>query len=97
MIDHDATLGRNAADQVMELPFDGGEVVKDVRVIELKVVEDGGARTVMNKLAALVEKSGVVFVGLDDEIGAVVASNPCAESGRDLEVQWHAAHQKARL
>ncbi|MNC91112.1 hypothetical protein D3C83_73080 [compost metagenome] len=51
----------------MELALDGREVVEDVGVVELQVVQDRGARAVVDELAALVEEGGVVFVGFDDE------------------------------
>jgi len=76
---------------VVELALDGGQVVEDVGVVELEVVEDGGARAVVHKLAALVEESGVVLVGFDHEIPAA------PQPRRNTEVQRHAADQKARL
>jgi hypothetical protein len=54
---------------VVELALDGGQVVKDVGVVELQVVQDGRARAVVDELAALVEEGGVVLVGFDDETG----------------------------
>jgi hypothetical protein len=58
---------RHGAHQVVELALDRGQVVKDVGVVELQVVQHGGARAVMHELAALVEEGGVVFVGFDHE------------------------------
>ena len=52
---------------MMELRFDRRQIGEDVRMIELKIVEDGRARVVVDELAALVEKRRVVFVGLDHE------------------------------
>ena len=63
----------------MELPLDGGQVVEDVRVVELEVVQDGRARPVVHELAALVEECGVVLVGLDDE-GRIVAAPSLADT-----------------
>ena len=40
----------------------------DIGVVELDVVDDEQFGQVVNKLAALVEKSGVVLVALDDVI-----------------------------
>ena len=64
----DAPARGNGADEVVELPFDGREVVEDVRVVVLEVVDDEGARAVVDELGALVEERGVVLVGLDDEV-----------------------------
>ncbi len=50
---------------MMELGLDGAQVGKDVGMIELEVVEDCRARTVMDELRALVAEGGVVLVGLD--------------------------------
>src|SRR5687767_10407273 len=51
--------------EVMKLPFDRRKIVEDVCVIELDIIENRGAGTVVDELRALVEKSGVVLVGLD--------------------------------
>jgi hypothetical protein len=84
--DHTAT--RNRADEVMNLPLDGGEIGKDVGVVVLEVGEHEGARPVMHELRTLVEESRVVFVGLDDEVLAA------AETRRDAEVLRHPADEK---
>ena len=47
-------------------------VLVDVGVVELDVVDDDQFGQVVDELAALVEKRGVVFVALDDVIGRVV-------------------------
>jgi hypothetical protein len=103
-VDHHATRGRHGAHQVVELALDGGQVVKDVGVVELQIVQHRRARAVMHELAALVEKGGVVFVGLNDKQRAGVERPfACdgalrgAQAGRHPEVQRHAANQKARL
>ena len=84
-------MRRHGAHQVMELALDRGEVGEDVGVVELEVVEDRGARPVVDELRALVEERGVVLVGLDHEERAV------AEPRRHAEVQRHAADQEAGL
>ena len=66
-VHHHAAGGRDGAHQVMELPLDRRQVVEDVGVVVLQVVEHGGARAVVNELAALVEEGGVVLVRLDHE------------------------------
>ena len=88
----------------MELALDGGQVVKNVGVVEFQVVQHGGAWPVVDKLAALVEESGVVFIGFDHEqrclaLGTSAGLGPPggAQPGRNAEVQRHPTHQKAWL
>jgi len=57
----------HGAQQLIELAADGGNVGIDIRVIEFQIIEDGGARPVVDEFGALVEKRGVVLVGFDDE------------------------------
>ena len=52
---------------MVELCLDRGKIAENVSVIEFKVVQDDGARTVMDEFRALVAESGVVFVGFDHE------------------------------
>ena len=82
-------VARHAAQQLVELPLDGGQVRVDVRVVEFEVVQDRRARPVVQELGALVEKRRVVLVRLDHE-------RPAAQARRDAEVLRHAADQKAR-
>ena len=69
-------VARHEADEVAERFLHRVEIVEDVRVVEFQIVDDGDLRLVMDELAALVEKRGVVFVALDDEPFAV--REPCA-------------------
>ncbi len=73
-VDHHTSSRRNSSHQVVELCLDGRQISKDVRVVELQVVEDCSPGAVMDKLAALVEKGGVVLVGLDYEAFALAQS-----------------------
>ena len=63
--------------------FEGGldrlQVFKNIGVIELEVVDDRDLRQVMDELAALIEKGGVVFVAFDDEPFAVGEARALAE------------------
>ncbi len=86
----DAPLGGDGADQMVELGLDGAQIREDVRVIEFQIIEDGGARPVMDELAALVEEGGVVLVRLHHEERRV------AEPGGHAEVARHATDQIAR-
>ena len=85
-IDHHTPLRRHSAHQVMELPLNGRQVVKNISVVKLQVVQDRCAGTVMHKLAAFVKKSGVVLIGLNHE----VAGPP--EPRGHTKVQRHAAN-----
>ncbi len=82
---------RHGAHQMVELRLDGGEIGEDVGVIEFEVVQDRGARPVVDELRALVEEGGVVLVGLDHEEARI------GEPRRNAEVQRHAADQEARI
>ena len=87
----DTALPRHDAHQVVELLLNRFQVVKNIRVIELKVVEDQRARAVMDKLGAFVEERAVVFVRFNDKEWAI------AQTRRNVEVTRHAADHKARL
>ena len=76
---------------MVELALDGRDVGKDVRVVELEVVEDRHPRPVVDELAALVEERGVVLVRLHDEFPP--ATEPC----RNAEILGHATDQEAGL
>ena len=81
--------GRHGAQQMVKLGLDGGQVRKDIRVVELEIVEHHGARPVMDELAALVEKGGVVLVRFDHE------KRRAAKPRGNAEVAGHAADQIA--
>ena len=72
---------------MVELRLDRGQVGKDVGVVELEIVEDRGARTVMHELGALVEERGVVLVGLEDEEGRGGRARRHAEIARNTADQ----------
>ena len=104
-IDHHPTAGGHGTHQVMKLPLDGCQVVKNIGMVEFEVVEHGSARPVMHELAALVEESRVVLVRFDDEKGcrtsyfacclaARCITVTCAEACRHVEIEGHATHQK---
>ena len=66
------------AHQVVELALDGWKVLKNIGVVKFQIVQDGGAGTVMHKLAALVEKGRVVFVGFNHKVVARMACSDFA-------------------
>ena len=89
-VDDDAPLAWHAAQQVVELRLDGGQVGEDIGVVEFEIVQDQRGREVMHELAALVEQGRVVFVRLDDERAA-------AQPRRHAKILWHATDQEARI
>ena len=56
---------------MMELGLNGRKVSKDIGMVEFKVIDHQSLRAIVHKLRALVEKRTVVFIGLDNEKGAV--------------------------
>ena len=88
-IHHQATARGHSAHEVMELRLDGCQVRKDIRVVELEVVENRRARPIPDELRALVEKGGVVLVGLDHEEGRI------REPRGNAEVARHATDQES--
>ena len=66
-IHHQPTTGGHGAHKMVELPLDRGQVVKNICVVELKVVQNRGARAVVDELAAFVKKRSVVFIGFNDK------------------------------
>src|SRR5262249_7662052 len=77
---------------------------KNISVIKLQVVDNPNLRQVMNKLAALIEKSRVIFVPLDDEPFAVrksrtlrkIVRNPANEITRVQAVMFEDPRQQRR-
>ena len=63
----DQAIAAERAHQMMKLGLDRSQIRKDVRVIELEVVQNRGARMVVDELRALVEERRVVLVGFDHE------------------------------
>src|ERR1051325_937239 len=55
------------------------EVFENIRVIEFQIVDDGNFGQIMHEFAALVEKSGVVFVAFNDEPFTICKSRALAE------------------
>lgn len=65
---------------MVELFLDRFQVVKDIGVIELKVVEDQRTRAVMDKFRAFVEEGAVILIRFDNKEVAF------AQTRRDLKV-----------
>ena len=82
----------HSSHQMMKLRLDGGKIAEDIGVIELKVIENRGARPVVDKFAALIEKSRVVLVCFDHKT--------CVRhtrARRNTEILRNAADQKTRF
>ena len=71
----------------MKLALDGRDVLIDVGVVELEIVEDEGARAVMDKLRPLVKKSTVVFVRLNNKEGRSTQTRAGLKVGRSAADQ----------
>ena len=73
----------------MKGSLDFAEAPKNISVVKLEVVDDNGLGQVVDELAALVEKRGVVFVALNNE--PVAVGETCALA----KVVWDAADEEA--
>ena len=92
---------------MVELPLNGGQVIKNICVVKLKVVQNRGAGAVVDEFAALIKKRSVVFVGFNDKrcaldlaVGTLrtgLAKARLAQARRNSKIQRHAAHQKSRF
>ncbi len=87
----DASLTRHDAHQVMELFLNRFQIVKDVRVIKLKVVEDQGSRAVMHKFGTLIEEGAVVLIRFNHEKVAFT------QTRGNVKVTRHAADHESRF
>lgn len=65
------SIGGHGLDEMAEGFFDGGEVFKDIRVVELQIVQESYLGAVVDKLTALIKKGRVVFIPLDNKPGAI--------------------------
>ncbi len=61
------SLSRHDAHQMVELFLNRAQIVKDIRMVEFKVIQDQRARAVVDKFRTLVEKGAVIFIRLDNE------------------------------
>ena len=71
----DTTIGWNQLDQVAESALHIAQVPEDIRMVELKVIENQNVRTVVDELAPLVEKGAVVFIPLNDKRGCGISGS----------------------
>ena len=76
---------------MVETLLDRLDILKDVRVIIFEVIQNGGAGTVVHKLASLIKEAGVIFVTLNHKVRAL-GRQPRAVT----EVRRHAADQVPR-
>ena len=75
----------------MKLRLDRRKVGENISVIIFQIVDDQRVGAVVHKLRPLVEKSGVIFICLNDEV------SPLSKTGRDTEIGWHAPYEKSGL
>src|ERR1700722_11860129 len=58
-------------DEMRKRFLDGGEVFKNVRVIKLEIIDNRGFGLVVDELAALIKKGGVILIAFNDDPFAV--------------------------
>ncbi len=80
-------VSRDDVDEPFKRKLDGREIFENVGMIKFEIVDDDEFREVMNELAPLVEKSGVVFVAFDDEPIAIREASALAEIIRNAADQ----------
>ncbi len=90
-MDEDLTVTGDRAQQVMKLGDDGVQIRKNIGVIVFEIVEDEGARVVVDEFGAFVEKGGIILIGLDDKEGTA------PQTGRDAKIQGFATDEKTGL
>src|SRR5438477_47051 len=61
------TIAGNQVDQALKGSLDRGQIFENVGMIKFQIVDDGNLRQVMDELAALIEKGGIVFVPFNDK------------------------------
>ena len=74
---------------MVELALNGRQVIKDIRMIVLKIVNNQRAGVVVNKFGAFIKESGVVFVSFNNK------KRRAAKPGRNTKILWDTANQKA--
>jgi hypothetical protein len=74
---------RHDANQPAERELDRFEIAVDVGVVELDVLDQDDMGKIVQELGRLVEKRGVVFVALDDEVRAAPDPKAAGEILRD--------------
>src|SRR5262249_11148366 len=83
-------IARDEIDEATERRLDGGQILKNISVIEFDVVDNGHLRQVVDELASLIEEGRVVFVPFDDEPLAVgeARSLPQIRGDATDEITW---------
>ena len=76
---------------MVELFLDRFQIVKNIRVIELKVVEDQRTRAVMYEFRTLIEEGAIVLIRFNNEEVALT------QARGNLKVTRYSADHKARL
>lgn len=90
-IGQELASARHQVDKTLESGLDGGEVVKNVGVIELQIIDNDNFRKVMQEFAAFIEKSSVIFVAFENKPRTV------GEARAFAKVVGNAADEKAGI
>ena len=88
-IQDDVTSARDDAREVQKCPLYVCQITKNIRMVELEIVNDRDMWSVVDKFAPLVEKRAVVFIALDHK--RIVG---CAEVVPHRWIERHSADQK---
>ena len=77
---------------MVELAFNRGQIFKNIGVVKFQIVQHRCAWAVVHKFAALVKKCGVVFVGFNHEIRALMPRHFAAQPRRNAKIQRHTTY-----
>ena len=88
---NDLALPRHNTHQMVELLLNRPQVVKDIRVVEFKVVQHQRARAVVHKLGTLVEEGAVILIRLNHKERAF------AQARGDVKIARHTADHESGL
>ena len=78
-------------DQMVKLCFDGRNIGKNIGMIEFKIVQYGRSWPIVDKFAALVKKSGIVFIRFNHKKRRRILP---VQSGGNTEIERYTANKK---
>ncbi len=73
------SVSGNDIDQASKRSLNGRQIFKNISVIELQVIYDHDFRKVVDELAPLIKKCGVIFVPFNDEPFRISKSRTLAQ------------------
>ena len=84
-------IARDEIDEALERELDGGQIGKDIGVVEFEVVDDANLGEVVSEFASFVEERRIVFIPLENDPRAI------GETGSTSEISGDAADQEAGI